>query len=481
MPSGCFRRQNCDKSMFCLFSKKGGLRAAPDDGSQPTKWQGMNLREFHSLWADKSMEDIREKFPGPFLLVNWPAEAHVADQRLVVLAQTDGAAPVEQLIGRSASAEITIREAGVSSRHALLQPSTPKPGSPWSLLDLCSTNGSYINKERLNSGTPYPLEDKQLVVLGTDVEVRFMSLEAIYELFKSFDMEHGRKRRSKRSSTERINRAAVDKLLPHGQAVEPLSVSDAPILGMTRAAFDPSASYWVQSEGHEAVELKAGAPCIIGRGDNTDIKLSHPLVSRRHLAICIEETGITLEDLGSANGTIVGTREIFGQKLSIEPGHPFWLGPFRLEINKRAGEVSGASGPTGKGSDTQVFAFTQVFTQTHDKGQRIIFAGGISDMPITEVLQGIEFNEKSGTLVIEGDTGQGCVVFRDGRPVYSTLAREGAEDAAGEDALLLFLGATNGSFSFVGNDDAPETNVTIRVSRLLMDWSRIQDETSATT
>src|SRR6185312_17060949 len=47
-----------------------------------------------------------------------------------------------------------------------------------------------------------------------------------------------------------------------------------------------------------------------GRGEECDIRLRHASVSRRHAALEVGETAIVVEDLGSANGTLVGGRRL---------------------------------------------------------------------------------------------------------------------------------------------------------------------------
>jgi DNA-binding NtrC family response regulator len=51
----------------------------------------------------------------------------------------------------------------------------------------------------------------------------------------------------------------------------------------------------------------------VGRGDDTDVRLSDPLVSRRHLRLHVAGERIEVEDLGSANGTRI-------RDLLLEPG-----------------------------------------------------------------------------------------------------------------------------------------------------------------
>ena len=63
-----------------------------------------------------------------------------------------------------------------------------------------------------------------------------------------------------------------------------------------------------------------GAPLVVGRGDDCDLRLDDDAVSRRHLAVWYDGRRGYADDLGSRNGTFVA-----GQRLS--PGQPVGLEP----------------------------------------------------------------------------------------------------------------------------------------------------------
>jgi sigma-B regulation protein RsbU (phosphoserine phosphatase) len=70
---------------------------------------------------------------------------------------------------------------------------------------------------------------------------------------------------------------------------------------------------------------------VIGRGAEAEIRLDHPMVSRKHAQLTREADGrFVLADLGSRNGTVVNGRAV--QTRVLEPGDQITLGPFHLEI-----------------------------------------------------------------------------------------------------------------------------------------------------
>ena len=59
---------------------------------------------------------------------------------------------------------------------------------------------------------------------------------------------------------------------------------------------------------------------LIGRGPNNDIVLRNPSVSIRHARVVVSKDGLLLEDLGSRNGTFVGSppKRISSQTIVLE-------------------------------------------------------------------------------------------------------------------------------------------------------------------
>jgi pSer/pThr/pTyr-binding forkhead associated (FHA) protein len=70
-------------------------------------------------------------------------------------------------------------------------------------------------------------------------------------------------------------------------------------------------------------EIKLELPAIVGRARDTTIPLPHPLVSRRHCELFERDGRLIVRDLGSTNGTFVGSERIsesdleHGQLLTI--------------------------------------------------------------------------------------------------------------------------------------------------------------------
>jgi hypothetical protein len=70
---------------------------------------------------------------------------------------------------------------------------------------------------------------------------------------------------------------------------------------------------------------------ILGRALDATIRLDVPGVSRRHARISVEGANVTVEDLGSQNGTYVRGEKISGRAV-LEDGDELRLGPASMLI-----------------------------------------------------------------------------------------------------------------------------------------------------
>lgn len=75
----------------------------------------------------------------------------------------------------------------------------------------------------------------------------------------------------------------------------------------------------------QAGEYPLKLPVIIGRSRGVDLKLAHPLVSRKHCELYEENNQLVVRDLGSLNGTFIGGSRITGATI-IPPGGKVTIG-----------------------------------------------------------------------------------------------------------------------------------------------------------
>ena len=142
------------------------------------------------------------------------------------------------------------------------------------------------------------------------------------------------------------------------------------------------------------IELPDAGKLVIGRGDDCDVVLDHPSISRKHAAVEIGEQ-LRIEDLGSANGTFVG-----GVRLA-------------------------ASKPMGFGVGTLVELGTVLITQRG--GEEAVVAKPAADMVIADPVM-LEVHEtvrvaaaSTLSILLLGETGVGKELFA--RRVHELSAR----------------------------------------------------------
>ncbi|MHA2063897.1 MAG: FHA domain-containing protein [Candidatus Thorarchaeota archaeon] len=82
-------------------------------------------------------------------------------------------------VGRSETLPITLSDSAVSRYHAEFI-----RGSGWSLVDLNSLNGTYIDGIRLLSGRPYAVQPYREIRFGPDVRTMFMDIRGLIDVCK---------------------------------------------------------------------------------------------------------------------------------------------------------------------------------------------------------------------------------------------------------------------------------------------------------
>ena len=99
--------------------------------------------------------------------------------------------------------------------------------------------------------------------------------------------------------------------------------------GEEQSASEPSAKYALVV-GNDLVRLKDGQN-IIGRDPDGAVVIDSPEVSRQHACVTVGASGVTLEDLGSKNGTVVNGDKIV-EVCALTHGSEFKIGRTRLTL-----------------------------------------------------------------------------------------------------------------------------------------------------
>jgi pSer/pThr/pTyr-binding forkhead associated (FHA) protein len=88
----------------------------------------------------------------------------------------------------------------------------------------------------------------------------------------------------------------------------------------------------------KASEIRLTVPAVLGRSQQADVRLPHPLVSRRHCEITESDGLLRIRDLGSLNGTFVDNQRI--RESVLKPQQVFAIGPIVLRAVYEADQAA---------------------------------------------------------------------------------------------------------------------------------------------
>lgn len=175
----------------------------------------------------------------------------------------------EIAIGRAPGSDVVINHPAVSGHHLKL---TLLPDG-MTVTDLNSTNGTQLNGQRIQAGTPHPVRFGDVLRIG-DLTGNWVSLV--------------------------LHSAA-------GEAPRALS------LGL--------------------LDLANQTNVLIGRDPKAYLHLNHPTVSYHHAQLIQQAHGLLIKDLNSTNGTFVNGQRI--SQVLLKTGDQVQVGPFRLVYDAR--------------------------------------------------------------------------------------------------------------------------------------------------
>jgi hypothetical protein len=213
--------------------------------------------------------------------------------------------------------------------------------------------------------------------------------------------------------------------------------------------------------GAPSIELEPGKVFTIGRQSGCTLEVPSSRVSRLHAEIRWNDGTPILVDRGSSNGTYVGGKPV--SEHALTPGDEVEIGPFHCVYRFDDPEQPRPGSADDPNQGTATIAASADF-----------FSGRIGEAGLTEVIQGIEFNKKTGTLDVYARGRRGWIAVRDGVP----LAAE-SDGSLDEEAALLLLGVRQGRFTFLPNLMVEDRRMRLTITGLLLEAGRRADESSA--
>jgi two-component system, NtrC family, response regulator AtoC len=85
----------------------------------------------------------------------------------------------------------------------------------------------------------------------------------------------------------------------------------------------------------DSFPLPPNGEVVVGRGEESDLRIDHPSISRKHAKVIADTDGVRIVDLGSANGTRLGDRALEpGESVLLDPGEVVDLGSVMLILQR---------------------------------------------------------------------------------------------------------------------------------------------------
>lgn len=211
--------------------------------------------------------------------------------------------------------------------------------------------------------------------------------------------------------------------------------------------------------------LRPNREIIIGRSSDLDMVLVEDMVSRKHAKITTNDHTVTIQDLGSTNGTFVNGEKV--RKADLKDGDRILIGTSIIKIVFVDGELTS--------SLTETEARSKMAVTANKKPSPKSMAGSIEEIPLPDLLQLLSTSRKSGVLVVRSDALVGKVFMRKGQIYFANL--ESLPTVGPRKAFTRMLGWTQGSFELEPPDESPVLEeMDDSTEGLLMEGMRQLDE-----
>lgn len=231
--------------------------------------------------------------------------------------------------------------------------------------------------------------------------------------------------------------------------------------------------------------LVPGRQHIIGRSPELELALVEDMVSRKHAKLTVMDDGrITIEDLGSSNGTFVNGEQI-SRPTRLKDGDRILIGTSILKVVNVPGDAAGASSGLSTlkpGLDTVAKVAAQ--RKTHLTS----VTGRIEELAVTDLLQLFGTSRKNGVLALRNDAGEEARIYlRQGMIYY---AQVGSSPSCGPlKSFRRILRWTSGDFELLPPDtsrfpdeiDAPTDQLLLGAHHEMDEIHHLQDQLPLTT
>ena len=161
--------------------------------------------------------------------------------------------------------------------------------------------------------------------------------------------------------------------------------------------------------------LKAEKQIVIGRSSELDMVLVEDMVSRKHARISVNGAGnISIEDLGSTNGTFVNGEKV--KQALLKEGDRILIGTSILKLIQQGAGVAEVDDAMAKRKLEEAAAAQAARTSTKASSM----TGKIEESPLPDLLQLFHTSKKNGVLVVSNQN-EAKIYLRQGRVYYAVI------------------------------------------------------------
>ncbi len=215
-------------------------------------------------------------------------------------------------LGSSRQNRVYLPGTGVSRKHAEIV--YKKEDNTYWITDLHSTNGTYLNEERIPPRHPMALAIDDIITISP------------YTL------------RVRKLESEREQRTVVHQIPDDSDSDLSRRLIETFVKPATTRKRNIDVFLGKKKHVHHSIR-DYPARLVIGRDDGCDIVLSDNSVSRRHAIVEIDQRDESwLSDCGSSNGIFLNGKRLM-ERLKIEDGYEFEIGNYRLVYHDSNAEL----------------------------------------------------------------------------------------------------------------------------------------------
>jgi pSer/pThr/pTyr-binding forkhead associated (FHA) protein len=208
---------------------------------------------------------------------------------------------------------------------------------------------------------------------------------------------------------------------------------------------------------------------VVGRSSDLDMVLVEEMVSRRHARILQDEGVISIEDLGSTNGTFVNGEKI--QKGTLKEGDRILIGTSILKV------VTASEAAQREGLEAVAARAARSRSQRAPEDAPRM-SGSLEEIPLPDLLQLFGSSRKSGVLVVKSDGKVGRIFLKEG--LIRSVVIDGREDIGALKAVYRMLEWRRGVFELDPPDPREfEHPIDLSAQEVLMEGFRQLDELGA--